>query len=137
MPIHLIDLMPTIVETSGATYPQRLGSREIFPMVGMSLVPVLRGERVPSRTLYFEHEGHRAVRDGRYKLTALRGEAWKLYDMERDRIEMEDLADKQPERVNSLAKKWDAWASANNVTPLPVSNGVNYLRPPVAGSQSR
>jgi arylsulfatase len=86
-PIHLIDLMPTIVEASGAAYPQRLGAREIFPMAGMSLVPVLRGERMPGRTLYFEHEGHRAVRDGRYKLTALRGEAWNLYDMERDRIE--------------------------------------------------
>jgi hypothetical protein len=57
--------------------------------------------------------------------------------MERDRIEMEDLARKQPERVNALAKKWDAWASANNVTPLPVSYGVNYLRSPVTGSQSR
>ena len=52
-------------------------------------------------------------------------------------FQMEDLAGKQPERVNSLAKKWDAWASANNVTPLPVSYEVNYLRPPVAGSQSR
>jgi arylsulfatase len=124
----LIDLLPAVVEASGAPYPQRLGSREIFPMAGMSILPALRGERLPARTLYFEHEGHRAVREGRYKLTALRGESWKLYDMQRDRIEREDLAAKQPALVDSLSKKWDAWASENNVTPLPASYRVNYLR---------
>jgi arylsulfatase len=127
-PVHLIDLMPTIVEASGATYPQRLGEREILPMAGVSLMPLLRGGRLPDRTLYFEHEGTRAVREGRYKLTALRGESWKLYDMERDRTEMEDLAEKQPKLVESLAKKWDAWASQNQVTPLPLNYRVDYLR---------
>jgi arylsulfatase len=128
-PAHLIDLLPTVVEASGAEYPQRLGSREILPMAGASLVPALRGQRTPARTLYFEHEGHRAVREGRYKLTALRGETWRLYDMEDDRTEMADLAGKNPELVASLAKKWDAWASENNVTPLPLDYRVNYLRP--------
>jgi arylsulfatase A-like enzyme len=127
-PAHLIDLMPTIVAASGAEYPERLGTRQIFPMAGTSLMPALRGERMPERTLYFEHEGTRAVREGRYKLTALRGEPWKLYDMERDRTELEDLADKEPRRVESLAKKWDAWAAENQVTPLPESYPVNYLR---------
>ena len=42
--------------------------------------------KVPEEdVLFFEHEGTRAVREGRYKLTALRGDSWKLYDMERDR----------------------------------------------------
>jgi arylsulfatase A-like enzyme len=127
-PAHLIDLMPTIVAASGAEYPERLGARQIFPMAGTSLIPALRGERMPERTLYFEHEGTRAVREGRYKLTALRGESWKLYDMERDRTELEDLADRQPRRVESLAKKWDAWAAENQVTPLPERYPVNYLR---------
>jgi arylsulfatase A-like enzyme len=127
-PVHLIDLMPTLVEVSGAEYPQRLGSREIPPMAGTSLMPALRGEKLPERTLYFEHEGTRAVREGRYKLTALRGEPWKLYDMERDRTELDDLADQQPQRVASLAKKWDTWAAVNQVTPLPESYPVHYLR---------
>ena len=127
-PVHLIDLMPTIVEASEATYPQRLGDREILPMAGVSLLPLLRGGRMPDRTLYFEHEGTRAVREGRYKLTALRGESWKLYDMDRDRTEMEDMAAKQPKLVESLAKKWDDWASRNQVTPLPLNYRVDYLR---------
>lgn len=127
-PTHLIDLMPTMVEASGAEYPERLGTRQILPMAGTSLMPALRGEPLPQRTLYFEHEGTRAVRDGRYKLTALRGEAWKLYDMERDRTEIEDLASQQPQRVAALAKKWDQWAEENQVTPLPESYPVHYLR---------
>jgi arylsulfatase A-like enzyme len=127
-PVHLIDLMPTLVEVSGAEYPERLGSRQIPPMAGTSLMPALRGEKLPERTLYFEHEGTRAVREGRYKLTALRGEPWKLYDMERDRTELDDLADQHPQRVASLAKKWDIWAAENQVTPLPESYPVHYLR---------
>ncbi len=128
VPAHLIDLMPTIVAACGAEYPERLDTRQILPMAGTSLIPALRGERMPERTLYFEHEGTRAVREGRYKLTALRGGSWKLYDMEGDRTELEDLADKQPRRVESLAKKWETWAAENQVTPLPESYPVNYLR---------
>ncbi len=127
-PAHLIDLMPTIVQASGAEYPRQLNTRQTLPMAGMSLVPALRGERLPERTLYFEHEGTRAVREGRYKLTALRGGSWKLYDMERDRTELEDLADQQPRQVESLAKQWDTWAAENQVTPLPATYPVQYLR---------
>jgi len=88
----------------------------------------LNGRRMPARALYFEHEGTRAVREGRYKLTALRGDSWKLYDMERDRTEMDDLSSKEPKLVESLAKKWDAWASENQVTPFPANYRVDYLR---------
>jgi arylsulfatase len=118
-PAHLIDLMPTFVEVSAAQPP---------PTAGISLVPALRGKRLPERTLYFEHEGNRAVREGRYKLVALRGDSWKLYDMERDRTELEDLSARQPQRVASMAKKWDTWAAENQVTPLPESYRVDYLR---------
>jgi len=127
-PTHLIDLMPTIVEASGASYPERLGERKILPMAGVSLMPTLNGRRMPARALYFEHEGTRAVREGRYKLTALRGDSWKLYDMERDRTEMDDLSSKEPKLVESLGKKWEVWASENQVTPVPTDYRVDYLR---------
>jgi arylsulfatase A-like enzyme len=127
-PVHLIDLMPTVVAVSGAQYPEQIGARQIPPMAGTSLIPALRGDRLPDRTLYFEHEGARAVREGRYKLTALRGEPWMLYDIKHDRTELVDLADKHPRRVEILAGKWDAWAAANQVTPLPESYRVKYLR---------
>jgi hypothetical protein len=48
--------------------------------------------------------------------------------MERDRTELEDLSARQPQRVASMAKKWDTWAAENQVTPLPESYRVDYLR---------
>jgi arylsulfatase A-like enzyme len=128
VPAHLIDLMPTIVEAAGAPYPERIDTRQILPMAGVSLVGTLRGKHMAERTLYFEHEGTRAVREARYKLTALRGEPWKLYDMVHDRTELVDLAARHPGLVEDLAKKWDLWAAENQVTPLPESYSVNYLR---------
>jgi arylsulfatase len=128
VPAHLIDLMPTIVAASGADYPRQLGTRRIPPMAGVSLLPALHGMAMPERALFFEHEGTRAIREGRYKLTALRGGAWQLFDIERDRTELEDLAGKQPRRAESLARKWDMWAAENQVTPLPASYPVHYLR---------
>ncbi len=41
-----------------------------------------------------------------------------LYDMERDRTEMHDLAAQQPDRVKAMAAQWDAWARGANVQPL-------------------
>ena len=107
-PAHLLELRPTVVEASGAQYPARIDTREIPPMAGASLLPALRGERMPGRTLYFEHEGTRAVRDGR--------------------TELDDLAEKLPRRVEALARKWETWAAANQVTPLPATYPVHYLR---------
>ena len=52
-PMHLIDLMPTIVEAAGVSYPERIGSREIFPMAGTSLMPALRGARMPRADALF------------------------------------------------------------------------------------
>ena len=56
------------------------------------------------------------------------GGPWQLYDIEADRTEMQDLAAKQPKTVESLSKKWAAWASENHVTPMPADYTVGYLR---------
>lgn len=127
-PAHIIDLLPTIVAVAGAEYPKVIGDRQIIPPAGASLLPLLRGGAMPGRTLFFEHEGHRAVREGDWKLTAISGGPWELYDLSRDRTELNDLAGRFPERVRDLAARWDAWAAANQVTPWPENYGVAYLR---------
>lgn len=37
-------------------------------------------------------------------------EQWELYDMEGDRTETTDLADRYPEKVADLAALWEDWA---------------------------
>ena len=116
-PGHLIDIMATCVDVSGAKYPEG-GGGEIKPMEGTSLAPLLRADRrglAPRRNgaLCWEHEGNRAVRDGRWKLVSRydNQSRWELYDLEADRSEMNDLAPANAGKVSELQGKWEAWAA--------------------------
>lgn len=113
---HVIDLMATFAEVAGANYPRVFDGKEILPMEGCSLVPALCGEKPQPRTLFWEHEGNRAVRADRWKLVALRGRPWELYDFDVDRTEMHNVADQHPEIVARLTKAWDEWAARCHVT---------------------
>jgi len=69
-PGHLIDIMATCVEISGAVYPEEYKGIAITPMEGKSLTPTFSGSAINRDTLYFEHEGNRAIRKGNWKLVA-------------------------------------------------------------------
>ena len=117
-PVHLIDVLPTLLDAAGAPADD---------LAGRSLAPLMEGGDLPDATLFQEHEGNRAVRDGRWKLTALRDRPWRLYDLDADRAETRDRAAEHPDRVAALAAAWDRWAAANDVTPLPTDYNVAYL----------
>jgi arylsulfatase len=118
-PGHLIDIMATCVDVSGAKYPAELQGQKIKPMQGLSLIPAFEGKRLNrKKPIFWEHESNRAVRDGKWKLVAKADAPWELYDMEKDRTEMHDLASKNPDKVKALAAKWDAWAARSDVLPL-------------------
>jgi arylsulfatase len=118
-PGHIIDLMATCVDLSGAKYPTEFSGNKIRPMEGVSLNPVFHGKSLARKNpIFWEHESNRAVRDGRWKLVAKADEPWELYDMEKDRTEMHDLAATDPGTVKKMAAEWDAWAAPANVLPL-------------------
>ncbi|MGQ9650642.1 MAG: sulfatase/phosphatase domain-containing protein [Phycisphaerae bacterium] len=110
-PGRVIDLMATCVELAGARYPAEHEGNAILPMEGACLVFAFSGRAIKREALYWEHEGKRAVRTGRWKLVA-KGPAgsWELYDMEADRTELYDLAAEQPQRMAEMTAKWEAWA---------------------------
>jgi arylsulfatase len=113
---HIIDVLPTLLEITGAKYPRERNGTAILPAAGVSLLPAFNGG-TPSRgePLFFEHEGNRAVRDGDWKLVAVRDGAWELYNLARDPTELEDLAANEPKRVAALAARWEEWARTHNV----------------------
>ena len=116
-PGHLIDLMATAVDLAGATYP----AKDIPPMEGISLRPAFEGKPLSRSTpIFWEHEGNRAVRDGKWKLVSKHPGSWELYDMDADRTELNDLATKEPERVKSMVAQWEGWAKRVGVEPWPV-----------------
>ncbi len=129
-PSHLIDLMATFIDASGANYPKKNGDEEVQPMEGISLLPALKGEKLDRKApLGFEHHGNLALRDGRWKIVSYyRREQpikWELYNMEADRTEQNDLAVAQPDRLKELAGKWQAWADRVGVQPWPFKRGPN------------
>jgi arylsulfatase A-like enzyme len=114
---HIIDLMPTFLEIAGGTYPDSLNGNALTPLEGISFLPLLKGnteEQTEHETLYWEHLGYYAIRHGNWKLVAEGGE-WELYDLEKDRTELNNLADTYPEIVKELEAMWEAWAVRANV----------------------
>ena len=61
---------------------------------------------MPHDFLWWEHEGNRAIRAGDWKLVALKGGGWELYDLSRDRGEQNNLATARPEKVRELESLW-------------------------------
>lgn len=114
-PGHLIDVAATLVDLAGAT-----SLTDATPLEGVSLRPIFEGKSIQREAIYWEHEGNRAVRAGKWKLVAKHGMAWELYDLESDRIEAKDLADQNPAKVAELKALYEAYAKRANVEPWPL-----------------
>ena len=108
---HVMDIMPTLCEIAGASYPETYNDQTVLPVEGKSLLPVLVGEeREGHDVIYWEDLGNRAVRQGKWKIVAAKGESWELYDLEEDRSETTNLAGQFPDKVERMAGMWDDWA---------------------------
>jgi arylsulfatase len=104
-PVHVIDLVPTVLEL--AKVPLEEG-QSAPPMHGKSFASSLRDEAAASahESLWWCHDANRAVRMGDWKLVAAKGDPWELYDLASDRCETNNLAAAHPERVAALEKEW-------------------------------
>ncbi len=133
-PTHLIDIMSTCIDVSGGTYPTTYNKHNIQPMEGKSLVPVFDNQSLKREAIYWEHEGNRAIRMGKWKLISkaskqhsflwdktndLALENWELFDMEKDRTEMQDMAADHPELVKKMAAMWLVWGKRTGIVPRP------------------
>jgi len=109
---HIVDIMATVCEAAGVTYPKTFQGRSILPAEGKSLVPVIQGgQRKTHSALFWEHEGNRAVRQGKWKLVSVVQGEWELFDLETDRTELNNLVKQYPEKVRELEKLYRNWAA--------------------------
>ncbi len=123
-PLHVMDLMATFAELGDAQYPAVFRGNAITPLAGESFATLLddhTGESWQRQApIFWEHEGNKAVRDGRWKLVRRYPGDWELYDMDADRTEVHDLAAAYPQVVQSLAQQYDAWARRCGVRQWPL-----------------
>jgi arylsulfatase len=103
--------MPTCLDLAGVKYPTQFKSRYLTPLAGISLVDAFRNKFYKgNETLFWEHEGSRAIRKGKWKLVAEPDQPWELYDLDKDRSEIQNLAIRYPEKVKSLKNEYVLWA---------------------------
>lgn len=107
---HVVDIMATIVEVSGASYPANFDGHGIQGLDGESMAPIFSGsESDRQQPIYWEHEGNCALRQGDWKLVREYGKDWELYNMKEDRTELTDLRDKDQGLAARMAADFDGW----------------------------
>ena len=117
-PIHLLDVMPTLVEVSGGTYPKTYKGRDVQPFEGVSILPALAGQAIQRlKPLYFQFANYRGLIDGVWKVVSFQGEPWELYHLGEDPTELVDRTAEQPEIAARLQAEW--WHVARDVDRLP------------------
>ena len=102
-PGHVIDIVPTLLELAGLDPSDSL----TVPLPGRSLAPTFQGDIQWERSLWWYHEGNRAVRHGDWKLVMARDEPWELFNLATDRTESENLADEHPDRMQEMEALWE------------------------------
>jgi arylsulfatase len=106
-PAHVIDIVPMVLELARVEQPKVWNGEPIPPAPGKSLVPALADDVIiPRDSLWWLHEGNRAVRVGDWKLVAAKGDPWELYDLTSDRAEQHNLAAQRPDKVKELEQIW-------------------------------
>jgi len=121
--MHVADLMPTLLEIAGTSYPKIQDGHELPALMGKSWGKVLAGEAESVRTdqdyLAWESFGNRAVRQGDWKLRwqykPFGKETWELFNVTADPAERKDLAVDHPEKLKAMVALWNDYVRANNV----------------------
>lgn len=117
-PGHLIDIMATACDVSGAVYPAEHKGHRILPKEGTSLVPAFHGQPLHRwRPIFWEHEGNRAIRSGPWKAVMKFKGDWELYHIPNDRTEQHNLIKERPAVAKLLIQQWDDWAATSFVDP--------------------
>ncbi|MDA9777950.1 arylsulfatase [Rubripirellula sp.] len=106
-PAHLIDILPTIADVTGSRLPEQWPSRELRPISGQSLRPLL-GDNAFHREspLHFLFSTDRGLRENQWKIVSFRQGPWELYDLSADRTERNNLASQHPDRLKKMIHTW-------------------------------
>lgn len=121
---HLVDIMATLVDITGATYSDVSRGETVGDMDGISLLPSFRNGTIErDKPVFFEWRNGKAVVDGHWKLVVhevrpqdaksglwdFSTQEWELYDLSKDRTEINNLAASHPDKLTELKDRYEAW----------------------------
>jgi len=121
---HLVDIMSTLVDITGATYPDVSRGEKVGDMDGISLLPAFKNGTIErNKPIFFEWQNGKAIIDGDWKLVVqtyrrndretglwdFSSQEWELYDLSKDSTETNNLVDSNPEKFAELREKYETW----------------------------
>ena len=148
--VHVIDVVPTILEAAGIKPPQVIDGIKQAPIEGTSFLYTLDAGNfdAPERhkTQYFEMMGQWALYDEGWFLSTkvnrapweafgpanpdpLNNQVLELYNLKTDFSQTQDLAAKFPDRVKAMKAKFVAEAKNHQVFPLDASVASRLVAP--------
>ena len=140
--VHVIDVLPTVLEAAGIQAPEEVDGIKQAPIEGTSFAYTFdaKNAKAPSRhkTQYFEMMGQWALYDEGWLLSTkvnrapwhafgpankdpLNNQVFQLYNLKEDFTQTNDIAAKHPEKVKELRKKFIAEAEKYQVFPMDAS----------------
>ena len=148
--MHVIDVVPTILEASGIRAPDVVDGIRQAPVEGISFAYTFDASNAdaPSRhtTQYFEMFGDHAIYQDGWMLSTkvkrapweafgpanpdpLNNVTWELFNLKDDYSQVTDIAAQHPEKVEELKKVFLAEARKYNVLPLDASVASRIVAP--------
>jgi arylsulfatase len=148
--VHVIDVLPTILEAAGIRAPERVDGIPQAPIEGTSFAYTFdaANAKTPSRhrTQYFEMMGQWALyHDGWFLSTQVNRAPWEafgaanpdplnrqvleLFDLNTDFTQSENVAAKFPQKVDELKKMFVAEARKYQVFPMDASVAARLVAP--------
>lgn len=100
-----LDIFPTALAAAG------IKNNAAYHLDGISLLPYLKNEKQgnPNQLLVWRKDKAAAIRDGQYKLLQIQGAGDRLYDLNADPGETQDLQSTKPEVYGQLKKEFGLW----------------------------
>ncbi|MCM5662489.1 arylsulfatase [Galbibacter mesophilus] len=131
--LHVIDVMPTVLEATGMKAPEYIDGVKQKPLDGVSFMSTFTNANAPEvrTTQYFEilanraiyHEGwvaaHQHTKPWRMDLApGFENQTWELYNIEEDFSEAVNVADQYPDKLKELKDVFEKEAKKYQVYPL-------------------
>lgn len=151
--LHLVDVLPTILDAAHVTMPETVNGIKQQPLAGKSFLVSFTDASFKGRNeQYFEILSNRSIYEDGWKADAQHTlpwrqdlapgnwdkDKWELYHLDKDFSEATDLAAKMPDKLAEMKAKFDAAAKKYHVYPLDDRGSARLAipKPPVPGAEA-